>query len=230
MNNNCIFCDDKEEGGIEGCKKCYNNKGRILCFQCKEGFYLLENNLTCIKISENKEIEQFINCQRVSFNNNKLYCSKCLNNYNLLRENDELKCVNNNYIITPKPEYLNYCKEYINNGTDDNPKHSCIKCIENDILPKEKREKGITFTKITYFKNYTSYCDISGNYLMLDNCSEAMRIVKNDNIIYNCTKCTKDAKIKYEIDSDLNICEYTQKDISIRIPIHCNKYYYSRIK
>ena len=49
-------------------------------------------------------------------------------------------------------------------GKEDKPKHSCNKCVENDIFSQEERENGTTITKITYQENGTSFCDISKNY------------------------------------------------------------------
>ena len=129
----------------------FSDNGKIACYQCKEGFILEENSQKCLKLSEKREIQEFVNCQRVSLNKDNNYsCSKCLDNYNLLRGKNESRCVNKEFIVTPKPEILNYCKDLINLGTEDKPWHSCNKCIENDILTQEQREKGITITKITY--------------------------------------------------------------------------------
>ena len=56
-----------------------------------------------MKISENIEIKTFPNCESVSQDNeNKDFCTKCSENYNLLRDNNELRSVNNSFIVTPK--------------------------------------------------------------------------------------------------------------------------------
>ena len=94
-------------------------------------------------------------------------------------------------------------------GTEDQPKHSCEKCIENDILTQAQREEGITFTKITFSENETSFCDISSNYGVMENCSEARRIKDQEgNILYNCTKCLDENKFIYKINLDMKICTY----------------------
>ena len=93
-------------------------------------------------------------------------------------------------------------------GTEDQPKHSCEKCIENDILTQEQREKGITFTKITFSENETSFCDISSNYGIMENCSEARRINQGGIILYNCTKCIDENKFIFKLDLELKICTY----------------------
>ena len=213
--NRCIFCNNTEEGGIEGCELCVSDNGNITCQQCKKGFILSEDDNTCIKIEDFPEIEAFSNCQKVSKNNSKDYkCTKCFENYNDLydKNRDEKLCVNNEFLLTPKPETLKYCKKSINMGTEDKPKHSCEKCIENDILTQEQREQGISFTKFTYSENETSFCDINNNYYkygILENCSEARRIKNEEgNLLINCTKCIDENKFIYKIDLDLKICTY----------------------
>ena len=149
-----IYCNNTDEGGIEGCEKCFSNEGNIKCQQCKEGFILNEKEQICLKISEDKSLQSFINCQRVSLNSNNIYyCTKCYEGYNLLKENDKSICVNNEFIVTPKGNLTNYCKESINYGTEDKPKHSCNKCIENDFFSQNQREKGEVFTRIIFSEN-----------------------------------------------------------------------------
>jgi len=35
INNICVFCNDTDEGGIEGCEQCFSDNGKIICHQCK---------------------------------------------------------------------------------------------------------------------------------------------------------------------------------------------------
>ena len=212
-DSRCIFCNNIEEGGIDGCERCYSDNGYIICKQCKNGYILVENDNSCLKISEHEEIEKFTNCQKVLKDNNNYKCAKCFDKYNLLfdkNRNNEERCVNSEFLLIPKNETLKYCKQAINMGTEDKPKHSCNKCVENDIITQEERENGITITKITYQENGTSFCDISKNYKsIIDNCSEAMWLIdQNGERQFNCTKCEKDNKFVYKADKDMSICEH----------------------
>ena len=124
------------------------------------------------------------------------------------KNRDEKICVNHDFLLTPKPYTLKYCKNATNMGTEDQPKHSCEKCIENDILTQEQREQGVTFTKITFSENETSYCDISSSYGIMQNCSEARRIRNQEGkIIYNCTKCLEESQFLYKI-SHKNLSQF----------------------
>ena len=86
-NNECIYCEDVENGGIEGCSKCQNENDKIICNECKEGFILYENNKTCLRISKNEELEEYINCKNIKLNkDNKIECTQCLSDYALIKE------------------------------------------------------------------------------------------------------------------------------------------------
>ena len=179
ISNTCINCGDVEEGGIEGCKSCENLNDSIICKECKYGFLLLENNETCLKISQNKELEKFINCEKLSLENNKLYCSKCIENYVLLYENNELMCVSTNFITTPKSHLNKFCQKFTNLGIENKPKYSCEKCNEFYSLTEyyyyysDNTHFGFnytyklnsSFTKITYEDNNTAFCDIIINQI-----------------------------------------------------------------
>ena len=211
--NRCIFCNNTEEGGLEGCELCFSDNGNIKCQQCKKGFILSEDDKTCIKLTEFPEIEKFTNCQKVSaIDGVQFDCTKCMENYNDLydKNRNEKICVNHDFLLTPKPETLKYCKNLINMGTEDQPKHSCEKCIENDILTQEQINQGVTITKITFSENETSYCDISSNIGIKPYCSEARRIKNQEgNIIYNCTKCLDGSQFLYKVDLDMRVCTYS---------------------
>ena len=76
-DNNCIQCNDFQNGGIEGCGYCEINVKKAICKVCQDGYILLSNNKTCLKISQNKELKQFYYCDEITLNsNNQLHCSR----------------------------------------------------------------------------------------------------------------------------------------------------------
>jgi len=76
IQNRCIFCNNTEEGGKEGCELCVSDNGNISCVQCIKGFILLEDDNSCIKINNSTEdIEKYTNCQKVTIDNYRKY--KC---------------------------------------------------------------------------------------------------------------------------------------------------------
>ena len=206
--NTCVFCDDIDEGGIEGCKSCYNDGERILCKECDEGFILLSINQTCLKITENKELEEFNNCQQLSLNDNGLFCSKCIENYILLKEENSTRCVNYTFIPSRNFNINKLCQESINYGTEEKPIFSCNKCIDNNYIEESEKEKGKVITKFTNIKNNISFCDYSNNYPQLENCIEAEISYSQGINRYNCTKCNLNSILHYNLDIDSNICRY----------------------
>ena len=87
-NNKCYYCNDTDYNGIKGCSKCEKNKNKIICQLCDSGYILLENNNSCLNISENKELIKYNSCEKLAIdNNNDLYCKRCKNEYSLLKDN-----------------------------------------------------------------------------------------------------------------------------------------------
>ena len=243
IHNTCINCSDVEEGGIEGCQACENLNNSIICKECKYGFLLLENNKTCLKISDNKELEEFINCEKLYLENNKLICSKCFENYTLLYENNEFKCVSTNFISTPNPNLNQFCQKFTNLGTEDKPKYSCEKCNEfgNGYLEVNetvyygygnyksyttfKYINNASLTKITYEANNTAFCNLTESFKKLENCTEATMKEINKTIILNCTKCKENSNLTYHKDTDSNICRYVfyEKNCVVKYCKTCQK-------
>ena len=198
--NTCITCDDVEGGGIEGCQMCKNVNNEPQCIQCKEGFILLGNNYTCLRISSNVELEELTHCQIVLWDNNHFECNKCEDKFVLLYENDDIKCFYENFIPTLNP---NLCELFINMGTEDKPKFSCTKCKEEHY-----NEEKYGLSRITYQENNTAFCEYRTKYSSLENCTEAIMIIENGVIKLNCSDCIEDNILYYHVDTDLNICKY----------------------
>ena len=199
--NKCIYCDDAEDGGIEGCESCTNENDKVICSQCKYGFILLENNNTCLKISENSDLEEFPNCDRIVLKeNSKLQCTKCISEYILLKENNEIRCVRADFIPSPnlKKNYL--CQESINLGTQDKPKYSCSKCSE--------------INKDIYYNNYVinnidTICNNKCKNLVdfeFEKCFEICVYNKDNEIVEKNTILTK---IIFK-DNNTAFCDYSK--------------------
>ena len=205
-DNTCISCDDVESGGIEGCYQCHNVDNKPQCTECDNGFILLENNYTCLRISSNVELEELPHCQMVYLlDNNHFICSKCDDSYILLKENnDRIRCYSTKFVPTLNPQY---CEIFENLGSEDKPKFSCSQCkysATDDIFDT----KGI-LTRVTYQENNTAYCERRGQYSSLENSTEATMIIEEDGTLkLNCTECIEDNILYYHKDTDLNICKY----------------------
>ena len=134
-NNECIYCEDIEDGGIEGCSMCQNENDKIFCTECKEGFIFYENNKTCLRISKHEELQEFINCKNIKLNeiNNKMECIKCSNEYTLLEEGSKLRCVSFDFVDNLYKEYNNNCQKFIDLNTEDNPLYTCVKCSYEEM-------------------------------------------------------------------------------------------------
>ena len=205
-NNICISCDDVENGGIEGCEQCKNEDNQPQCLACKEGFILLENNYTCLRISSNVEFEELPHCNLAFLNDNgHLECKKCEDNFVLLEENNDIRCFSKNYIPSINPDL---CEIFENLGDEDKPKYSCVSCRKSEYEdPYSEEEKA----RITYQVNNTAICEYRHRYSSLENCTEAVMIPDNlnvTNIKFNCTECIEDNILYYHKDTDMNICKY----------------------
>ena len=202
-NDECIYCEDVEYGGIEGCAKCENENDNIICNECKDGFILYENNKTCLRISKNKELIEFISCKSLILNesNNKLTCNKCLNGFSLLLEKSKSKCVSFDFIENPYKEYNKNCLSFINLNTEDIPNYFCNKCISNDM------------TLYTFNNSLTSFC---GNKSLYDlgNCLEATIMINGT--LATCTKCAENTYIYHHKYANIDTCV-----IEVKQPSRC---------
>ena len=81
FENKCIECNDVKQGGIEGCISCNRYENKTSCYSCEEGYILLKDNGTCLKISENEELKKHNNCREITLQNNKFKCLKCIDYY-----------------------------------------------------------------------------------------------------------------------------------------------------
>ena len=94
FGNKCMKCNEVLKGGIEGCEDCKINESKISCLSCEEGYILLHNNKTCLKIYENSELIKHYQCAEVYLEKGKLNCLKCKDyRFSLLKEKNESNCI-----------------------------------------------------------------------------------------------------------------------------------------
>ena len=236
-DNKCFECNDTKNGGIEGCTYCEINENKTICRLCEEGYILLSNNYTCLKISENNELNTFNKCEQLTLdNNNKLYCSRCKNYYfTLLKENGEEKCIyiptlnshydyqyyhnsyydkkTNNYDIDYVYDYyyFNYIYPYFEPCQEavnsGTEDKPLFSCNKCYNLFEYDKIYENSYTLITEDKTNVSYCINSDYIYILENCTEAYMKIKGRKIKYSCAKCTKDNILVYNNEEDLNYCE-----------------------
>ena len=187
-DNKCVSFDNIDYGGIEGCSLCKSDNNIIECEKCHKGFIFYENNKTCLKIVNNTELEQYPNCIRLKNENNNLQCTLCeIFSYNLITEYDCNKYISSDFFPTHNMNYNKYCEKFINLGTEDKPKYSCHKCIDNIYLENENDK----LTLFTFDSNRTSFCDLITNY-NLGNCSKAYIFERSEgenDFEYSCNTC-----------------------------------------
>ena len=189
QGNKCAFCNNIEYGGIDGCSICKSDNEKITeCLKCDKGFIFYENEKKCLKIANNTKLEEYPNCIRLySKDKNEFECTLCETySYTLIRENIQDKCVSSDVIPTHNIYTNRYCEKFVNLGTDDKPKYSCHKCIENEFLDSEWQK----LVKITFQSNDTNYCDLSSNYPN-GYCTEAI-IYEEENNKLSCKSCYED--------------------------------------
>ena len=234
-DSKCIQCNDTKNGGIEGCQYCEINSTKTFCRLCQEGYILLSNDNTCLKISENKELELFDKCEQITLDKkNEIHCSRCKNHeLTLLKENSGEKCTylptlsadyDRDYYNRLKYDILIYDVDYIYDYYYYNNIYirfsPCLEAInlgteEKPLYSCSKCYNIYELNKI-YNNEYTlieeektniSYCIYSYYVYSLQNCSEAKLKIKGRTIKYSCAKCLKDNNLVYNSYDDINYCQ-----------------------
>ena len=160
-NKKCIQCNDKKNGGIEGCYYCIKKIYKEAeCKECLNDYILISNNYTCIKRDNNKELEEFENCSELKLENNKFICSRCKPEFSLLKTGEDVKCT---YIPDLYDFNFNTYYDY----------HYYYQIFKKD------------------YKEYSDYRNNDYNYRRnnLYPCKESINIGKADNPLYSCNKC-----------------------------------------
>ena len=189
-NDKCVKCEFE----IEGCETCSIKNDVVECDECKKGFIYDEKEKSCLNLFQNENLQKLINCKQINSTLN-YKCTKCIEGFVLLLENNISTCVSVDFIYSFNNERNSNCEFFVNEGTLEQPKFMCEKCL-ND------------FTKI-YYKNYeTFFCENSNKYEILNNCEEANFELINNEIKINCTKCAKNYKEIFDSERNSFFCKF----------------------
>ena len=160
----CIECANTAEGGIANCVYCESNGEKAICLQCLPGYISSETDNACLIIANNKELENFTNCDVLTKENGKYVCSKCKYQYTLVAKNNIKECIyaRTLYDINIKSQY----------GTHYN----------------------MTNQGVEYYKDYKNFMNNDYIYNRYSNylpCEEAENLGSDDNPLYSCIKCSE---------------------------------------
>ena len=180
FENQCNKCYDINSGGIEGCNYCNFYQNKLTCNSCKEGYILLKNNGTCLKLSENIKLRKHNKCREISLEDNIFHCLECKDyKYSVLKGNNESVCI-----------YLPELNGYI----DDDSFYS------DDLYYYEKNPNFDYIYKF-YFNKY-----IIKHYF--SHCIEVINLGSEDNPLYSCIKCNYQNYLYAEENSNISYCVY----------------------
>ena len=174
LNNKCVDCDDINQGGIKNCLLCKKNQdgNKLLCRECKEGFILYKEDNICLERSQN-DLTKFDSCLELVKENGEYVCSRCKDEFSLLKENGETKCIYTylldikNYINDLYISKMNYslydlipCHETENLGKNGQVKYSCKRC--HDVFEDDE------LNNFYFLYKYSNYIDSIEAYYDLE--------------------------------------------------------------
>ena len=225
----CIKCNDVNQGGIEGCNHCniYGNKPS--CSSCDEGYILLINNGTCLKISENNELKKYYICSEITIENNNFHCLECRDyRFSILKGENESICIYlpelNGYIddydyedfyhYNSTPDINSIYKYYYNNYIINSYFSHCEEVI--NLGTKDNPLYSCAKCYYSYYlyteeKTNISYCIYYynvDNYEDTQNCTEKKIKILDKRIKFTCISCQKDNILIYHKIDEVNYCKY----------------------
>jgi len=179
FENKCIKCHDINHGGIEGCNSCKQYKNKTTCSSCEEGYILLIDNGTCLKITENEELKRYNQCKEITLQNSKFECLNCRDNsFSLLKENNEAICI--------------YLPE-LNGVVDDD-------YFDKNDLYRYEKNPDIDYIFKYYYNFYIDH------YFTF--CEEVTNLGTKDKPLYSCTKCNDNKYFLTEERTNISYCIY----------------------
>ena len=172
VNNKCIECDDRQQGGVDNCYYCKTNQegDGLMCRECKEGYILSRDENKCLNRAESNLME-FESCSELIKQGSEYICSRCKPQFSLYKSTDGIKCIYT-YLLDIKENIYNLifsrlhfsdfvsapCHETINLGKDEDPKYSCKRCydiFEDDDLNDYYFQYEYKYDYyIYYYENY----------------------------------------------------------------------------
>ena len=180
FDNKCIQCNDINQGGIEGCQYCHIYENKTSCYSCNEGYILLRDNETCLKIAENEELKKHINCREITLENNKFHCLECKDyKFSILKENNESICI-----------YLPELNGYVDNDY----------YYDSEYLYKYENKPDIDYIYKYYFNQYLQY--------YFYHCIEVINLGSKDNPLFSCTKCYSSTYLLTDNSTNISYCIY----------------------
>ena len=180
FENKCFKCNDINNGGIEGCNYCDFYTNKTSCYSCMEGYVLLNNNQTCLKIKDNNKLIKQNKCREIYLKNDQYFCLECIDyRYSVLKGNDESICIYlpelNGYI---DDDYFNY-----------------------DDLYYYEKNPSLDYIYKYYFNRYIN------NYYF-SHCVEVINLGSKDNPLYSCIQCYDSYYLYTEENSNISYCIY----------------------
>ena len=149
------------ERRIQNCKKCdyENNANELICVECKDDYILIDEEKNICYLKEqyinnkryflkdsfhlrtcSKKINKCEECEKINEN---IICEKCEDDYSLVNENNEKKCMKTDDIINSNEYYLDQENNEYFSCKDYNSIQNCKKCNNKNIC--ELCEDGYTF-------------------------------------------------------------------------------------
>ena len=194
LENKCIKCNDVNQSGIEGCNSCNRYTNKTSCSSCEEGYILLKDNGTCLKISENEELKKHNNCREITLQNNIFKCLECEDyRFSILKENNESICF-----------YLPELNGYVDDDYYDS----------KDLYRYEKNP-DIDYIYKYYYNFYISH--------YFSHCVEVINLGTKDKPLYSCTKCYGSSYLYTEERTNISYCIYYYNVDNYKDMNNCNE-------
>ena len=239
---------------ISNCDECENKSNS--CSKCKNNYYFLKNNRTfCYNnldltkyYSKDNGISYFLcnetisKCQSCSYNNNKLKCDLCENDYYFIEDNRDTCStgydLSKYYSDDNGKSYIPCFKGFPQCEICNNDKTTCQKCNDDYYfigINKEKCENNVDLEKYFTEDNGISYipceeimegCEKCSNRNVCNSCKRNYYFVekqRNRCYVINLENYYKEGDDYFPCNKSIDYCNKCQVKDSC---IECNQNYY----